>query len=992
MVESHEGSRAGRVPLGVPSSFEEDLAFLVAFSERLLDLAPAAVGVFDENLCLRSANREFLALIGFDSLAEGEGVTLADHPVLRSPAPAPDALTTLGDLLSELFASERDLELPGLVIPDTRSGGSRTYLARAAAWDTEDPRFRRVLLWLKEEAPPTEEEEESEPATEALAAKTDRIFTLTALIEQLLETVPVGVCILDAMFRVRLTNRRLEDLLGVRHPPRASGDRHLFAIFPVLRDEQLLAALETCLESGSPATWEHRITLESGSAQALRTDVRRLPGEGGAEDALLIVFEGLPSEAEEIEGGEKPEAPPEEAPVAPEEPDILSALLPDEAEPVPPVEPLAAIQIGAQEPDVSLLRLLYRDERFRLRMVFDPDPDAQGLALAQSLGIPTVSGDVELSLEQPPDFVVLARPDLAGVLARLGLTGVTRVERDEVELLLVDPESFLEEKRAAGDLPRPEPAAPLEPPAPPEAREPEGQRGREVADLLTALELLLDFDLLADRLLGVALDVTGGASGSVMLLEDDERILRIVASRGLSDIVIEKARQRVGEGVAGRVAEDGKPLLLVGSIRDEHVQPVGERSELRSSVSVPVLDEGQIVGVLNVNSDPARGPFTGEELQRASDLACRLGRILRQSRQLRRIREHSFELALQADLQAIGGTRESLPAKLHQVVARVVEALSADSCQIFLIDPGAAELVLQAAAGVATLATEGVRVPVGKGVVGWVAAHHQPLMLRGSVDEDDKEGGDRPVTLGIPLHRQTDLVGVLCVEGVWGPGGAEECLAHLRSVAMPLGALIGESRLQESSERKMTMLSALAELGVAFTAAGDREALARLVAFTATTVLEADVCMLRLLREELEAGPHSSADFEVVTVHGASRPTEREPLGLLEARLVGEVVKTGEPCRDIDLALAEVEQLMRRANVATALAVPLASDAGVLGAVTVYRVLGERGPWKPFNPDEVEIGTRLAVQATAAAQRFVGGSEQAGSDFAGDEEWKGDTP
>jgi GAF domain-containing protein len=147
--------------------------------------------------------------------------------------------------------------------------------------------------------------------------------------------------------------------------------------------------------------------------------------------------------------------------------------------------------------------------------------------------------------------------------------------------------------------------------------------------------------------------------------------------------------------------------------------------------------------------------------------------------------------------------------------------------------------------------------------------------------------------------------------------------------------------------------------------------LARLIVFTATTVLEADVSVLRLLREEIEPGPRSPAVFEMLATRGASRPKEREPLGLLEARLVAEVLQTGEPCRDVDLPLAEVESLMRRANVATALAVPLVGDAGLLGALTVYRVIGERGPWQPFNADEVEIGARLGNQATAAVQRFV---------------------
>ena len=82
------------------------------------------------------------------------------------------------------------------------------------------------------------------------------------------------------------------------------------------------------------------------------------------------------------------------------------------------------------------------------------------------------------------------------------------------------------------------------------------------------------------------------------------------------------------------------------------------------------------------------------------------------------------------------------------------------------------------------------------------------------------------------------------------------------------------------------------------------------------------------------------------------------------------------PCRDVDLPAEEMEVLRERANVSSALCVPLLTDHGMLyGVLTVYRVVDPTTGALRFHEEEVEIATRLADYATASVQRFCEGAE-----------------
>ncbi len=144
-------------------------------------------------------------------------------------------------------------------------------------------------------------------------------------------------------------------------------------------------------------------------------------------------------------------------------------------------------------------------------------------------------------------------------------------------------------------------------------------RVHELSALLAAtraMNLVLDLREVLDTILRSSLELLDGKDGSIMLARGGEE-LRTVAAAGASPA--REARQPFGEGIAGRVAALREPLLITGRIpNDERSTPYVLAGEPpTSSMSVPLIHRGTLLGVLNVNAKPGRA-YTEYDLRALS--------------------------------------------------------------------------------------------------------------------------------------------------------------------------------------------------------------------------------------------------------------------------------------------------------------------------------------------------------------------------------------
>lgn len=103
---------------------------------------------------------------------------------------------------------------------------------------------------------------------------------------------------------------------------------------------------------------------------------------------------------------------------------------------------------------------------------------------------------------------------------------------------------------------------------------------------------------------------------SVMLLDSSRTVLRVAAAYGPETSKIQGVEVRPGDGIAGWVAQYGKPRLLQGPVDHTEFQSLQTKENpIASAVSVPLQVGGRVLGVLNVSLSQKDRLFQDDELR-----------------------------------------------------------------------------------------------------------------------------------------------------------------------------------------------------------------------------------------------------------------------------------------------------------------------------------------------------------------------------------------
>lgn len=121
---------------------------------------------------------------------------------------------------------------------------------------------------------------------------------------------------------------------------------------------------------------------------------------------------------------------------------------------------------------------------------------------------------------------------------------------------------------------------------------------------------------LHEKILETAADFLGAASGSLMMVDESGHTLRIVAARGLNEQISKSLHIKIGDGIAGRVAATGAPIVVNDIETDSRVATTNRpRYKTKSFVSVPFRQGERIFGVLNLSDKESNDIFTENDLQ-----------------------------------------------------------------------------------------------------------------------------------------------------------------------------------------------------------------------------------------------------------------------------------------------------------------------------------------------------------------------------------------
>lgn len=120
---------------------------------------------------------------------------------------------------------------------------------------------------------------------------------------------------------------------------------------------------------------------------------------------------------------------------------------------------------------------------------------------------------------------------------------------------------------------------------------------------------------------------------SLMLLNQNRTELFIKMSYGLDEWIVDQTRVKIGEGIAGRVAETGDPLLIDNIERNAvYMSPNNPQYETMSLLSVPLRVQDMIVGVINVNNKTSGEPFHQDDMNLLMSFSERISTALERLR------------------------------------------------------------------------------------------------------------------------------------------------------------------------------------------------------------------------------------------------------------------------------------------------------------------------------------------------------------------------
>jgi diguanylate cyclase (GGDEF)-like protein len=143
-----------------------------------------------------------------------------------------------------------------------------------------------------------------------------------------------------------------------------------------------------------------------------------------------------------------------------------------------------------------------------------------------------------------------------------------------------------------------------------------------MVSMISTLALADSREALFSGLLDMSAELVDATSGSLMLLDEHGQQLHIAIAKGMSPPLARSMAVPLGEGIAGRVARSGFPLLVNDIERDSRVAtPNRPRFRTKSFVCLPLKNQERLIGVLNLADKQDNSSFTEADLNLVQSFA-----------------------------------------------------------------------------------------------------------------------------------------------------------------------------------------------------------------------------------------------------------------------------------------------------------------------------------------------------------------------------------
>jgi signal transduction histidine kinase/GAF domain-containing protein len=445
---------------------------------------------------------------------------------------------------------------------------------------------------------------------------------------------------------------------------------------------------------------------------------------------------------------------------------------------------------------------------------------------------------------------------------------------------------------------------------------------------------------------------------------------------------------------AARTLRSGEPVLfeefdeaaLHATTRDERHLDLIARLAPKSALAVPLIARARKIGALTLAWSESGRRYTESEIVLATELARRaalaVDNAILYSRE-REARARAEEAAARLrDLELISEaalTHLDLDRLLQDLLDGVRTVMRTDTAVILLLDETGDELVASWARGLEEEVEARVRVPVGKGFAGRVAATRSPVFIpdvaRAELVNPLLTKRGLKSLLGVPLMVEGRLLGVLHVGSTTPRVFTNDDERTLLLLADRIALAIEQSSLYESARAAGRRLEFLAEASELLGSTLDYSAALERLSELAVPYL-GDWCIVDMLRgDRLErvAVAHSDPEAQAAAYEFVKRfpitPDAAHGPGLViatgRAELISEV--TDEHLQRASGGDPEYFEALREIGMTSLMCAPLIARGRVLGTITM---LSEE-PERLYGPADLVTTEELARRAATAVDNAL---------------------
>jgi len=287
---------------------------------------------------------------------------------------------------------------------------------------------------------------------------------------------------------------------------------------------------------------------------------------------------------------------------------------------------------------------------------------------------------------------------------------------------------------------------------------------------------------------------------SVFLLDLPGEFAVIREATGEAGQQLKRAGHKLGVGsksIVGYVSGRGEMLVINDAAKDPTYYANPLLPETRSEAAIPLKVSDRILGVLDVQSTQIFA-FNDDNLRTLQILADQMAVAVANSELFSETQEHLSQHRLLHHITTTAASGTTLEEALTSAVNGLQVTLGGDRVMILLLDRDRKELQVKASVGYSEEVAQ-IRIPVGSGVTGWVAAHRRPLRIDDIADEPRyiQVSSNTRSELAVPLIYRNEMLGVLNVESEQQAAYSEGDEEMLGTLGGSLAAVIANARLLE---------------------------------------------------------------------------------------------------------------------------------------------------------------------------------------------------